>query len=263
MSSGPDLSPIIGQLPYRLALAGGWIDQPFISKLNPQKVGSMVVVAIHPTLRFMDRAGMATGTRKVMAKLWGSKLPAGVPAELVRTLYAEENRGKTDPSGSQDMIGLLYPGINRLDYDASHEGGYFPRHIESCIDPDVAKWIERVINIIPVAQRPPGYSPLDEKHLDSKVVEHLGQTGRDCFNGIVQRDLSKLAKSMNDCMNCWESLLPCVVRHRTLEVDLVKLLKCYQARYPGAMYSGCGGGYLYVVSEELVPGAFKISVRLQ
>ena len=28
------------------------------------------------------------------------------------------------------------------------------------------------------------------------------------------------------------------------------------------MYSGCGGGYLYVVSEEPVPGGFQVKVRM-
>ena len=36
----------------------------------------------------------------------------------------------------------------------------------------------------------------------------------------------------------------------------------YQSRYAGAMYSGCGGGYLYVISDEPVPGALKVHVRL-
>jgi hypothetical protein len=27
------------------------------------------------------------------------------------------------------------------------------------------------------------------------------------------------------------------------------------------MYSGCGGGYLIIVSEKPVPGAFKVNVR--
>jgi hypothetical protein len=27
------------------------------------------------------------------------------------------------------------------------------------------------------------------------------------------------------------------------------------------MYSGCGGGYLLVASDEAVPGAFKVNVR--
>ena len=257
-----DLSPAIGQLPYRCALAGGWIDQPFLSKLNPDKVGSMVVVAIHPTLRFFDRAGMATGTRKVMQKLWGDKLPEGSPAEIVRKLYAEENAGKPEPSGSQDMIGLVYPGISRLDFDAASEGGYFPKHIESCLDPQIAAWVERVLHVIPVAPRPPGYSPLGEKHLDAGVVRQLGQTGKDCYQAILAKDIKALGKSMNDCMDCWATLLPHVVKHPTLELDLVALLKCFQRVYPGAMYSGCGGGYLYVVSDQPVPGAFKISVRL-
>jgi len=63
-------------------------------------------------------------------------------------------------------------------------------------------------------------------------------------------------------MACWEALLPHVVRHPTIEIDLVGLMKYYQSRYAGAMYSGCGGGYLYVVSDEPVPGSFKVNVRI-
>jgi len=62
-------------------------------------------------------------------------------------------------------------------------------------------------------------------------------------------------------MLCWQTILPCTVRHRTLTVDLLPLLEYYQCEYPGAMYSGCGGGYLYVASDRPVPGAFHIKVR--
>jgi hypothetical protein len=260
--STPDLSPVVGRIPYRLALAGGWIDQPFVSSMNPEGVGSMVVVQIDPTVRFMDRCGMATGTRKVAARLWGESIPHRPPAQLVRELYAEENKRLTEPSGSQDMIGLIYTGISRLDYDASHEGGYFPRHIETCHDPAVARWLEEVIYVIAVAPRPAGYGPLGEKRLSPRVVNELGRSGRDCFDGIVSTNLSRLAESMNRTMACWAEMLPHVVQHPTLEVDLVALLKAYQAAYPGAMYSGCGGGYLYVASDRPVPGAFRVRVRV-
>jgi len=40
------------------------------------------------------------------------------------------------------------------------------------------------------------------------------------------------------------------------------ILKAYQRQYPGAMYSGCGGGYLIVASEKPVPGAFQVNVRV-
>ena len=257
-----DITDVIGKIPYRMAFAGGWIDQPFISKLNPDKVGSMVVVAIEPTVRFMDRCGMATGTRKVAARIWKDGLPDRPPAQLVKELYQAENEALAEPSGSQDMIGLLYPGVSRLDYDYSFEGGVFPKHIETNSDPRVAAWIENVIHMIPVAPRPEGYGPLGVKNLDPKCVAELGQTGRDCFDAIVKRDIKGLGKSMNRCMKCWEALLPQVVRHPTIRMDLVELLEFYQSRYAGAMYSGCGGGYLYVVSSEPVPGAIKVKVRI-
>lgn len=116
-TNSPALTQVIGHIPYRLALAGGWIDQPFISRLNPQKTGSMVVVGIEPTQFFMERCGIATGTRNIALRLWNGALPQRAPDQLMRELYSAENAGKDEPSGSQDMIGLIYPGINRLDYD--------------------------------------------------------------------------------------------------------------------------------------------------
>ena len=261
---GKDLLQVIGDFPYRMAFAGGWIDQPFVSKLNPTSPGSMVVVGLNPTVRFMDRSGMATGTRKIALRLWKGGVPDGRnPEELVKELYAEENRGLPEPSGSQDMIGLIYPGVNRLDYDFNHEGGYFPRHIESNNDPAIARWLENVIYMIPVAPRPDGYNPLGVKNMDPVWIGKLGQTGRACYDAILRRDSQGLGQSMNECMKCWETLLPHTVRHPAVTVDLPRLLQYYQSRYAGAMYSGCGGGYLYVVSDEPVPGAFRVSVRIR
>lgn len=75
-------------------------------------------------------------------------------------------------------------------------------------------------------------------------------------------DAAALGESMNECMRCWEALLPHVVRPPGSPVDLAGLLRCYQGRSHGAMYSGCGGGYLYVVSEQAVPGSFSVQVRI-
>ena len=260
----PQFNPVtsvISRIPYRLALAGGWIDQPFVSRLNPKPPGSMVVVAVEPRFRFMDRAGCATGTREVAMKLWKGRLPNRDREVLVRELFDAENQGKSEPSGSQDMIGLIYPGINRLDYNFSANGGIFPTHIETLNDLRAARWLEKIIQILPVAPRPDGYNPLDKKNLDPKWIARLGRTGHDCFEAIRRRNVKALGASMNDCMKCWETLLPNVVRHHTLTVDLIGLLRAYQSQYPGAMYSGCGGGYLFVASEKPVPGAFTVKIR--
>ncbi|TAK98915.1 MAG: hypothetical protein EPO07_11360 [Verrucomicrobia bacterium] len=261
-NSPAPISRVIGRIPYRLALAGGWIDQPFVSRLNPAPPGSMVVVSVRPNFRFMERSGVANGTRDIATKLWRGRLPQRDPAALVRELYATENRGKKNPSGSQDMIGLVYPGINRLDYDASAHGGVFPAHIESLQDHRAARWLERVLHLLPVCPRPAGYDPLGKRNLDPRWIVRLGRTGRECFEAIRTRDLDRLGASFNECMKCWETLLPATVRHHTLTCDLPALLRVYQSSYPGAMYSGCGGGYLFVVSEKPVAGAFQIQVRV-
>ena len=125
----------------------------------------------------------------------------------------------------------------------------------------MARWLERVIHVLPVAPRPEGYNPLGEQNLDPAWVRRLGQSGADCFQAIVSRDLAGLGASLNQCMACWEALLPHTLRHPTLTLDLPELLAWYQARYAGAMYSGCGGGYLLVVADEPVSGAFRVSVR--
>ncbi len=67
---------------------------------------------------------------------------------------------------------------------------------------------------------------------------------------------------MNECMKCWEALLPHTVRHPTVSRDLLAILGQYQSKYAGAMYSGCGGGYVYVVSETPVADSIRVTVRI-
>ena len=154
-----------------------------------------------------------------------ARCPSAIPTQLVQELYEAENQGKAEPSGSQDMIGLVYPGVNRLDYDFTHKGGIFPRHIESNNDPQVAQWLGQVIHILPVNQRPEGYNPLETKNLDPDWIARLGQSGQDCYDAIVARDLAALGESLNECMRCWEAILPGTVRHRTIQIDLPGLLR--------------------------------------
>lgn len=262
MKNASKLDRLLGVIPNRLQLAGGWIDQPFVSKHDPKPPGSMVVVQIEPSFRPMERSGFASGTRAVAIKLWKGKLPDRPRDELVRDLYEAENKGRSEPSGSQDMIGIIYPGINRLDYDFKHEGGVFPVHIESCNSVKVARWLERVLHLLPIEPRPEGYSPLGIKNLDPKWIRRLGQSGRDCYDAIVAMSLEGLGASLNATMECWERLLPHVVSHPSIKVDLKAWLAAYQKRYPGAMYSGCGGGYLIVASDEPIPGSIKVNIRV-
>ena len=66
---------------------------------------------------------------------------------------------------------------------------------------------------------------------------------------------------MTATMDCWKVLLPANFEHPSLTMDLLPLMNYYQQHYCGAAYSSCGGGYLYVVSEQPVPGAFHPVIR--
>ncbi len=255
------VTKLLGAIPNRLQLAGGWIDQPFVSKFNPKPPGSMVVVQIEPNFRPMNRSGIASSTRVFAMDLWNGRLPRRPKETLVRELYYAENTYKAMPSGSQDMIGIIYPGINRLDYDIAHEGGVFPAHIESCTSPRIARWLERVLHLIPVEPRPEGYNPLEQKKLEPYLVQRLGQSGKDCFDAIAKMDVAALGKALNLSLKCWDTMLPLSMRHTVVKLDLIELAQAYQQQYYGATYSGPGGGYLIVVSDEIVPGSFTVNIR--
>ena len=71
-------------------------------------------------------------------------------------------------------------------------------------------------------------------------------------------DAIALGKALNLSLKCWDTLFPRSMRHDVITLDLMKLATAYQHQYLGATYSGPGGGYLIVVSEEscsgVVPG---------
>ena len=118
-SSAAPLTPAslrgaIGNFPYRLQMAGGWIDQPFVSEANPEPPGSMVVVSLHPTVKYMDRSGMATGTRVVARELWGDSLPTDRSQSSTRSLISSLLALSSGAYMAQALVGsaLNLPGIS-------------------------------------------------------------------------------------------------------------------------------------------------------
>ena len=123
-------------IPYRLDLAGGWLDQPSVSKFG---AGPVLTISLEPTMEFNERSGLASSSRKRAIELWQTDLPGGDREKLAKLLFSYENPpGTTEFSGSQDSIGLVFPGLNRLDY----RGGFWPEKITSVNDPKILRWLE-------------------------------------------------------------------------------------------------------------------------
>jgi cytidyltransferase-like protein len=239
------------RFPYRLCLAGGWIDQPWVSEINP---GSVVVAQIWPTLDFNDRSGLATSSRKVGIQIWGDRYPDGDHEQNAKLLFGAENPpGKVYVSGSQDHIGLLYPGINRLCYN----GGYWPEKIESTTEKETCDWLSGVLHLVPLEPRPEGYDPLKVMHLEKPLIRELGEAGDLCWEAILKKDVHGLGKALTNTLLSWKKILPLTVPDRVMKEMETK----YFPNYPGAITSGSGGGYVIVVSENEIEGAIKIKVR--
>ena len=239
------------KFPYRLCLAGGWMDQPWVSEVHS---GSCVVAQIWPDYDFSDRSGMATSSRKIANEIWGDQIPGGDPLRIAKLLFGMENPpGSEYISGSQDQIGILMPGVNRLDYN----GKYWPYNIESTVSADICEWLSHVLHLIPLTPRPAGYDPLIEKNLSVEIVKDLGEAGDLCWDGIIQKDVNKLGAGMKQTFLSWRKMLPYTVPDWVSE----ELETNWFPFYPGAITSGSGGGYLMVASEEEIQGAMKIKIK--
>jgi cytidyltransferase-like protein len=239
------------RFPYRVCLAGGWIDQPWVSKIYP---GSVVVTQIWPTMDFNGRSGLATSSRDFGIKIWGDRYPEGDPVENAKILFGAENPpGEKYVSGSQDHLGLLLPGVSRLYYN----GGYWPDKIESNVDKDICDWLSDVVYMVRLKPRPEGYDPLKEMHLEKPFIRELGEAGDRCWESILKKDIKGLGIALTDTLISWKKILPL-----TVPDDIMKEMETkYFNNYPGAVTSGAGGGYIIVVSEKPVKGAIKIRVR--
>jgi hypothetical protein len=239
------------RFPYRLCLAGGWIDQPWVSEIHP---GSVVVAQIWPTMDFKDRSGLATSSRNTGIKIWGDRYPEGDHKQNAKLLFGAENPpGKKYISGSQDHIGLLFPGINRLYYN----GGYWPEKIESTTRKDICNWLSDVLYLVPLKPRPEGYDPLEIMNLEKPLVKELGESGDRCWEAILKKDVTALGGAVKDTLLSWKKILPFTVPDEIMNEVETK----YFPHYPGAITSGCGGGYVIVVSDRPVKGSIKIKVR--
>lgn len=239
------------KLPYRLCLAGGWLDQPWVSEVHS---GPCVVAQVWPDYDFNDRSGMATSSRKIAMELWGNKIPEGDQIRNAKLLFGAENPpGSEYVSGSQDQLGILLPGANRLDY----EGKYWPCNIESMVNADTCDWLSCVLHLIPLAPRPDGYNPLVDKHLTNENVKELADSANLCWEGILEKNVIKLGEGMKRSFYSWRKMLPLTVP----DWVLYELETNWFSNYPGAITSGSGGGYVIVASEEEIPGALKIKVK--
>jgi hypothetical protein len=238
-------------IPYRIDLAGGWLDQPFVNKYAS---GSVVVVSIEPTQEYNGRGGMATSTRRAAMELWGEELPLLDYEKTAKMLFAWENPpGKKEVSGSQDAIGIVYPGCSELIY---YEG-YWPEIINNISDEKILAWLEKLIWMIPMDIRPDNYRVLEDTSIAREGAMRLAEASERAAIAIMNRDLENLKHSVTSSFEAQVAMFPRMI-NKTITENIYKY-----ADQGGVKISGAGGGgYIIVISEDK-PDDNALSVKIR
>ncbi|HLO28132.1 MAG TPA: adenylyltransferase/cytidyltransferase family protein [Anaerolineales bacterium] len=238
-------------LPYRIDLAGGWLDQPYVSKHYP---GPVITISLEPTLEFNERSGMASSTRRHALELWGPKIPPGDYEKLSKILFCYDNPPGTEVvSGSQDSIGLVFPGLAYSYY----EGAYWPSRIEHRLDESLLSFVESSLQLVSLGPRFADYDALANTIFDRERAKALADAAEGHWQAILDQDIFRFGRTMRESFEAQVAMFP-----NMLNARVVALIDEYRDCSLGWKLSGAGGGgYLIFVAKEPIPGAIRVIAR--
>lgn len=242
----------VNTIPYRIDLAGGWLDQPYVSEHHP---GAVITISIEPDYEFNDRSGMATSTRRKAIELWHNRIPPGDPGKLAYTLFCLENPpGTKYVSGSQDPLGIVLPGLNRLWYE---RGCYWPAEITGHHDDAVLGWLEDHIRLVPLEPRHTAFNVLDETRITAEGARTLAMAASALWDAALARNAEAFGKAMTDSFNAQVSMFP-LMKSGAVE----KAIAGPGNHGYGYKLSGAGGGgYLVLFSPPDSLSGIRIRIR--
>ena len=239
-------------IPYRVDLAGTWIDQPYVSEHGS---GWALTVSIEPNHEFIERGGMSTSTRNAARKIWPYELPNYNEEMLARLLFCFENEpeNKGHVSGAQDAIGICLSGLSRHFYD----GHYWPAKIESCHDEDILGWLEEHICLVEMFPRREGCSVVENKDINETKVKALTSAADRCWKAIMAQDLDAFAEAFRDSFDAQVAMFPGMMQPGVQEY--IYYWKNYAMAWK--MRGAGGGGHLALVVKEISKNAIRSKMR--
>jgi cytidyltransferase-like protein len=238
-------------MPFRIDLAGGWLDQPYVGKYSK---GPVITISIEPTIEFNERSGMASSTRRKAIELWHTDIPPGDKEKHAKILFSYENPpGTRIVAGSQDSIGIVIPGLNKLAY----EGEYWPARIISIYDEDILSWIEKHIYLITLGPRVSDFDVLDNTAINKENADALSDAAEICWKSILNKDLKNFGLFFRKSFEAQIKMFPNMVFD-----DIFKAMDRYKKQSYGWKLSGAGGGgYLIFIADKPIEGAIQIKIR--
>jgi hypothetical protein len=197
---------------------------------------------------------MASSTRRHALELWGPKIPPGNYGKLSKILFCYDNPPGTEViSGSQDSIGLVFPGLAYSYY----EGAYWPSQIEHRLDEPLLHFVESSLQLVSLGPRFAEYDVLANTFFDRERAKALAKAAESHWQAILNQDLVRFGRTMRAGFDAQVAMFPNMMNDR-----VIALIDEYRDRALGWKLSGAGGGgYLILVSEKPIPGAIRVIAR--
>lgn len=241
------------KMPYRLDLAGGWLDQPHVSKLCP---GPVITLCIEPTHEFMVRGGIATSTRNHAIRMWKDRVPKGDKEVLAKSLFGYENLpGNPYFTGSQDAIGMVYPGLNCLSY----AGHFWPELIEHSLDSCTLDLLEDHIRLVAVGPRGPDFDVRKGESINSVDVEALSRSAKNAWGCLTDPhpNMKTFGQMVTHSFQSQITMFPAMLTAAVQETIDRHRFDSFGWKVTGAG----GGGYVLFIARREIPGSIRIKVK--
>ena len=197
---------------------------------------------------------MASSTRATATTIWGPRLPIDDREKLAKLLFAFENPPGTQTiAGSQDPIGIVYPGLNTMHYD----GKYWPTRINSTRDAAVLDFLEHHLHLVFVEARPGAFEVLDKQHPTADAAKKLADAAQQFWDAALVCDAKATGQAMTDSFDAQIEMFPLM---RSVPVNTI--IDRHRAQALGYKISGAGGGgYVVFFSDQEIPNAIRPKIR--
>ena len=181
-------------------------------------------------------------------------MPAGDYEKLAKILFCYDNPPGTETiSGSQDSIGIVFPGLAK----AYYEGEYWPTQIDRIMDELALRFVEQSLYLVTLGPRGEEFDVLADTRIDRDGAKALADATDGCWEAIQERDVVAFGRTLRQAFEAQIAMFPNMMNDTVAE-----LIDQYRDVALGWKLSGAGGGgYLILVADRPIENAVRAVAR--
>jgi galactokinase/mevalonate kinase-like predicted kinase len=157
-----------------------------------------------------------------------------------RELWNKENEGKQFVVGTEDIVGILKPGVKIFHFDSSY---WMNDSKTEHLSKEDISWLNAVLHLVFTHKRPDDLNVLGELRVSREKARRYAESTYDILAAIKQQNIDRFAREITNNHNMLMSMMP----RREIEMD-------YAWGMGRKLCGAGGGGYVLVVDAAEIEG---------